>query len=107
MAELSKSLHREPSAPFEPARRGAPRRATADRRLRIPERLKTGLTVAHIAREEGLTMTRMRQILAAMLESREIDPPAGLIQLQVARLSESMIVARKMTRRAMCARWID
>jgi DNA-binding NarL/FixJ family response regulator len=69
--------------------RGAspPRRATADRRLRILERLTTGLTVAHIAREEGLTVTRIRQILAALLEGREIDPPAGFVQLQIARLS--------------------
>jgi len=42
-----------------------------------------------------------------MLESRQIDPPAGFVQLQIARLSEAMIVARTMTRRAMCARWID
>src|SRR6202041_1129635 len=90
-----KSLRPEASAP-EPARRVVPHRATADRRLRILERLMTGLTVAHTAREEGLTVTRMRQILAAMLESREIDPPAGFVQLQIARLSEAMIVARTM-----------
>ena len=71
------------------------------------ERLTTGLTVAHIAREERLTVTRIRQIIAAMLDSREIDPPAGFIQLQIARLSEATIVARTMTRRAMCARWVD
>jgi hypothetical protein len=47
-----KSLPPDPPAP-EPARRVAPRRATADRRLRIWEGLTTGLTVAHIAREEG------------------------------------------------------
>jgi hypothetical protein len=97
-----RSLH--PEAPTrEPARRVAPRRATGDRRLRILERLATGLTVAHTVREEGLTVTRTRQILAAMLERREIDPPAGFVQLQIARLSEAMIVARTMTRRAMCA----
>jgi hypothetical protein len=72
-----KSLHSDALAPPEPARRGAPRRATADRRLRILERLTTGLTEAHIAREEGLTVTRVRQIFADMLESREIDPPAA------------------------------
>ena len=100
------SLHPDPPPP-EPARRVAPRRATADRRLRILERLTTGLTVSHIAREEGLTVTRIRRILADMLESREIDPPAGFVQIQIARLSEAMIVARTMTRRAMCVRWID
>ena len=41
-------------------------------------------------------MTRIRHIIAAMLESREIDPPAGFVQLQIARLSEAMIVARTM-----------
>src|ERR1700689_1851850 len=89
----NKSLPPEPPAP-EPARRIAPRRATADRRLRILERLTTGLTVAHIAREERLTVTRVRQIIAQMLESREMDPPAGFVQLQIARLREAMIVAR-------------
>jgi hypothetical protein len=101
-----KSLHPEPPVPAS-ARRAAPPRATADRRLQILERLTTGLTVSHIAREEGLTATRIRQILAAMLESREIDPPAGFVQLQIARLNEAMIVARTMMRRAMCVRWID
>jgi len=94
MAKPSKkSLTPEPP---EPARRVAPRRATADRRLRILERLTTGLTVAHVAREERLTVTRIRQIIAGMLESREIDPPAGFVQIQIARLSEAMIVARTM-----------
>ena len=90
------SPSREAPAPPEPARRVAPRRATADRRLRILERLTTGLGVAHIAREEGLSVQRIRRIIAEMLESREIDPPAGFVQLQIARLSEAMIVARTM-----------
>jgi len=55
-----------------------------------------GLTVAHIARVERLTVRRVRQIIAEMLASREIDPPAGFVQLQIARLSEAMIVARTM-----------
>jgi hypothetical protein len=85
------------SAPApEPARRVAPRRATAERRLRIVERLTTGLTVAHIARVEGLSVRRIRRIIQEMLASREIDPPAGFVQLQIARLSEAMIVARTM-----------
>src|SRR5450755_658334 len=100
MAKSSKKSRRReaavsPPAP-EPAPRVVPRRATAERRLRILERLTTGLTVAHIAREEGLSVQRIRRILADMLESREIDPPAGFVQLQIARLSEAMIVARTM-----------
>jgi len=31
-----------------------------------------------------------------MLEKRQLDPPAGFVQLQIARLSEAMIVARTM-----------
>jgi len=84
-----------PPAP-EPARRVAPRRATAERRLRVLERLTMGLTVAHIARVEGLSVQRIRRIIAEMLASREIDPPAGFVQLQIARISEAMIVARTM-----------
>ena len=55
-----------------------------------------GPTVADIARVEQLTVRRVRQIIADMLASREIDPPAGFVQLQIARLSEAMIVARTM-----------
>ncbi len=93
MAKSSRSL-RQDAPPPEPARRVAPRRATADRRLRILERLTTGLTVARIGREEGLSVQRIRRIIAEMLESREIDPPAGFVH--IARLSEAMIVARTM-----------
>jgi hypothetical protein len=84
------------SPPPEPAPRVAPRRATAERRLRILERLTTGLTVAHIARVEELSVRRIRRIIQEMLASREIDPPAGFVQLQIARLSEAMIAARTM-----------
>jgi hypothetical protein len=64
--------------------------------MRILERLTCGLTVAHLARLESLTVHRVRQIIAGMLENRELDPPAGFVQLQIARLSEAMIVAGAM-----------
>jgi anti-sigma factor RsiW len=80
----------------EPATRAVPRRATADRRLRILDRLTMGLAVAHIARVEGLSVQRIRRIISEMLASREVDPAAGFVQLQIARLSEAMIVARTM-----------
>src|SRR5271168_5444174 len=80
-----------PPPAAEAAPRIAPRRRTAHQRLRIQERLTMGLTVAHIARVEQLTAPRVRQIIAEMLASREIDPPAGFVQLQIARLSEAMI----------------
>jgi hypothetical protein len=98
MAKLSKKSCR-PEAPApdaEPARRVAPSRRAADQRLRILERLSTGVSVAHIARVEELTVRRAPQIIAAMLESRKVDPPAGFVQLQVARLSAAMIVSHTM-----------
>jgi len=98
MAKPSKKSRRVETSPpaVELAPRLAPRRTSAERRLRILERLTCGLTVAHIARLENLTVHRIRQIIAGMLEKRELDPPAGFAQLQIARLSEAMIVARTM-----------
>ena len=98
MAKPSKKSRRNKASPsaVELAPRLAPRRASAERRMQILERLTCGLTVAHIARLEDLTVHRVRQIIAGMLEKRELDPPAGFVQLQIARLSEAMIVARTM-----------
>jgi hypothetical protein len=100
MAKPTKKSRQQEAAFFlsapEPAPGVVPRRATAERRLRILERLTTGLTVAHIACVEGLSVRRIRRIILEMLASREIDPPAGFVQLQIARLSEAMIVARTM-----------
>ncbi len=72
------------------------RRATAERKLRILERLTAGVSVAHIARVEDVTIRRVRQIIAEMLAKREVDPPAGFVQLQIARLSDAMTVAHTM-----------
>ena len=96
MSEPSTTSRLREAPAAEAAARIAPRRKTADQRLRIQERLTMGLTVAHIARVEQLTVRRVRQIIAEMLASREIDPPAGFVQFQIARLSEAMIVARTM-----------
>jgi hypothetical protein len=72
------------------------RRATAERKLRILERLTSGASVANIARVEKLTIRRVRQIVAEMLAKREADPPAGFVQLQIARLGDAMVVAHTM-----------
>ena len=98
MAKSSQKSSREETAAraVQPLDRIAPRRGTADRRLRILERLTTGLSVAHIARVENLTVRRVRQIIAGMLDAREVDPPAGFVQLQIARLREAMIVTHTM-----------
>jgi hypothetical protein len=69
------------------------RRATAERKLRILERLTAGVSVAHIARTEDLTIRRAPQLIAEALASREVDPPAGFVQLQIARLVDAMRIA--------------
>jgi hypothetical protein len=86
-----KSRPAEPPPP--PARRSAARRAAAERKLRILERLTAGVSVGHIAYVEDITVRRVRQIVAEMLAKREVDPPAGFVQLQIARLSDAMVVA--------------
>ena len=77
MAKRSKRSRRhEPPAPLaEPVPRIATRRATADRKLWILERVTSGLSVGHIARVEQLTVQRVRQIIAEMLEKREVNQP--------------------------------
>ena len=71
MAKPSKKSRRRQAAsppPPEPARRVVPRRATAERRLRILERLTMGLTVAHIARV--VPQMRRNQIVVVCLSGR-------------------------------------
>ena len=94
MAKASKkSRPAEPPPAPQQARRSAARRATAERKLRILERLTAGVSVGHIAHVEHITIRRVRQIIAEMLAKREVDPPAGFVQLQIARLSDAMLVA--------------
>ena len=95
MAESSTTSRLREAPAAEAAARIASRRKTADQRLRILERLTMGLSVAHRARAEPLTARWAPQLIAEMLARRETDPPAGFVQLQVARLTEAMIVARR------------
>ena len=83
------------SEPREPARlsRREARRATAERKLRVFNLLKAGVPVAEIALQEGLSVRRAREMIQTALERREIDPPAGFVQLQIGRLSDAMMVA--------------
>jgi hypothetical protein len=94
--QRSPAVQKRLRPPPNPRLASRPRRKAADQRLRILGRLTSGLSVVHIARVEKLTVRRVQQIIAAMLESREIGPPAGFVQLQVARISEAMIVSHTM-----------
>ena len=84
-----------PPAVKTPAR-AAPRRKSADLRLAIMEGLTSGLSVPHIAKATHKTTRRVRQIVADMLERRELDPAGGFAQLQIARLNDAMAVAHTM-----------
>jgi hypothetical protein len=91
MTKVSNSpRHKEAPAPAtRAAARVAPRLETADRRLRVSERLTSGLSIAHIARVEQLAVPRTRQVIAEMLASHERDPksrpeiaPQGLEKIE-------------------------
>lgn len=91
---MPKKAHKPDTRP-EPARpsRLEVRRAKAERKLRVFNLLKAGVPVAQIAFQEGLTVRRTRAVIQETLDRREIDPPAGFVQLQVGRLSDAMMVA--------------
>ncbi|MGD0643113.1 MAG: hypothetical protein ABSC22_20425 [Roseiarcus sp.] len=91
-----KSRRAEPPPAPHKAPRIEERRATAERKQRILERLTMGASGVNIANVEKITVRRVRQIIAEMLASREVDPPAGFVQLQIARLSDAMVVAHTM-----------
>ncbi|MGD0640648.1 MAG: hypothetical protein ABSC22_07865 [Roseiarcus sp.] len=85
----------EPKRPAARARAGRieSRRAKAARNLRLFNLLKAGVSVAEIALQEGLSVRRARELVQEMLERRDVDPPAGFVQLQIGRLSDAMMVA--------------
>ena len=91
---------RQPSRPAEPPppRRTAMRWATAERKLRILERLTSGASIAHVAHAENLTTRRAPQFTAEILPTRDVDPPAGFVPLQIARLGDAMRIAHTKTR---------
>ncbi len=82
-----------PPQPQRPPRRARIRRATAERRLRIVERLTAGLSVAEIAGAEAVTARRVRQLVAETLAEHAVDTPAGFVPLQICRLGAAMQVA--------------
>ena len=74
-------------------RRLAARQAKAARNVKLFNLLEAGVPIAEIALQEGLSVRRAREIVQEILERREVDPPAGFVQLQIGRLSDAMMVA--------------
>jgi predicted transcriptional regulator len=60
------------------------------RRGRIFARLREGWAYDEIAREEGLTAERIRQIVSGVLEKRAVDNETDHAKLQLARLAPAM-----------------
>jgi predicted transcriptional regulator len=63
------------------------------RRRRIFAQLREGFTYEEIANEEGVTVTRIRQIVAAELQQRAVDSGAEHAKLQLERLASVMQLA--------------
>jgi hypothetical protein len=91
---------RKETAPPPPVRRDrsvAARRVArlkkASRESRIVSLLNRGVSVAEIAAREGLSTSRMRRLVQAILAERAPQPPAEFVALQVGRLNEALLIA--------------
>jgi DNA-binding CsgD family transcriptional regulator len=91
---------RKEAAPPPPVRRDrsvAARRAArlkkANREARIVSLLNRGVSVAEIAGREGLSISRMRRLVQAILAERMPQPPAEFVALQVSRLNEALFLS--------------
>ena len=76
-----------------PGMRRAARANTAERDRRIVDLLNGGVSVAEIARREGLSMSRTRGLIREVLARREPQPPADYLAAQVGRLNEALLVS--------------
>ena len=63
------------------------------RRRRIFAQLREGFTYQEIAAEEGVTITRIRQIVSAELQQRSVDSGAEHAKLQLEHLASVMQLA--------------
>ncbi len=63
------------------------------RRQRVFARLRDGLSYEEIAAEEGVTIRRVRQIVAEVLRKRTVDSGADHAKLQLERLAPAMQLA--------------
>jgi predicted transcriptional regulator len=81
----------EATAPTRRRRLGA--HGMMFRRRRIFARLREGFTYEEIANDEGVTITRIRQIVSKELEQRKVDSGAEHAKLQLERLASVMQLA--------------
>ncbi|HZZ60805.1 MAG TPA: hypothetical protein VFE63_06485 [Roseiarcus sp.] len=83
----------EGSEAHEPGKRRLNAYGRTMRRGRIFARMREGWAYDEIAREEGVTAERIRQIVSEVLRERKVDAGADHAKLQLARLERVMHLA--------------
>lgn len=71
----------------------ATRDQIAERDARIVRSLAKGMTTVDIAKREGLSARRVRELTAEIFSRRRDAPPRSFLELQITRLHEAMIVS--------------
>jgi hypothetical protein len=84
---------RKTRPPRSRAERAERRRAKAELHSTIFRQLAAGLPLADFGTSLGLSPRRTRALVGSILRSRETYSPDGFLPLQVARLSDAMMVA--------------
>jgi hypothetical protein len=70
------------------------------REMRVIDALKSGFSIAAIARQEGISDRRMREFVNALLASHpDLEPADGLTQIRSHRLDEALDAAFAEVRR--------
>ncbi len=83
---------RKSQAPRKRAPR-ATRDQMAERDARIVRSLAKGMTTVDIAKREGLSARRVRELTTEIFSRRRDAPPQSFLELQLTRLNEAMIVS--------------
>jgi ribosomal protein L13E len=90
-------MSRNPTSPSPHPPRKQARRPTrdqmAERDARIVRSLARGMTTVDIAKREGLSARRARELTAEIFSRRRDAPPQSFLELQITRLNEAMIVS--------------
>jgi DNA-binding CsgD family transcriptional regulator len=95
---MAKTENPPPTAPPAPKRQRQPSAAARwikqAREMRVLDALKSGASISAIARQEGVSTRRVRDIVNALLASRpDLEPADGLTQIRSHRLDQALEAA--------------
>ena len=76
-----------------PAARGALRPARAERERRVVQGLSGGVSMAEIARREGITVRGLRKYVRTLIARRAPEATGEFIAVQMSRLNETLLVS--------------